>query len=638
MSAHSPAGAAGTASDPGAEVATRILEAWNDYHELFRDFARRARYLFGKRAWRDIQENARRRLLLYTAVIDPLLDELRDGLGARAGDPDLWAHARDAFKALTELREDGEVARTFFNSVSRRAQGTVGIHPRTEFVGDEAIPAIGRGDSGQAPPQGELGLLRFPAGGPADGPLDSLIEQVLETLARAVPLAHLERDARLVAAALTADLADPDSGRVPEIEALEFVPGLFFRNKAAYMVGRIVLRPDDETQVPSAGEADSPPKRREADQDAHPRQQLPAPVTPVVLPLRHDDAGVHVDAVLTRPDEVSVVFGFSRSYFKADIDADAGGPRALVEFLRTLMPRRREDELFTSLGYNRHGKTLLFRSLREHLSRPGASIERAEGVPGLVMLVFTLPSLDVVFKITRDRFAPPKRTNRERVRDRYRLVFLHDRVGRLADAQQFEGLEIPAAAFDPEMLEELLAEAGATVRLADGRVSVDEAWSERRMTPLDVHLARAESAGDVTAERAAILDYGLAVKDLAAAGIFPGDLLLKNFGVTRHGRVIFYDYDELTLLTECNFRDFPSAIHEEDELRPEPWFYVAESDVFPEEFPKFIRIPPDVRDEFMERHGEIFTAAWWQEMQGLSRVGEIADFHPYPESRRLSRD
>ena len=633
MITHSPADYAGTGSEPGDGVASRILDAWEDYHELFRDFARRARYLFGKQAWGDIQENARRRLLLYTAVIDPLLEELSEGLGPRFGDSDLWADARHAFKALTESREDGEVARTFFNSVSRRAQGTVGIHPRTEFVGDEAIPLVDGGDPGRTTRPGDLRLLRFAA----EGPLEDLIQSVLAKLSRAVPLAEPERDARLVAAALNADLADPDTGRVPDIEALEFVPGLFFRNKAAYMVGRIVWRPESSAGSAEAIAAVGSPKRREADSDAHPRQQLQAPVTPVVLPLRHDDAGVHVDAVLTRSNEVSVVFGFSRSYFKADIDADAGGPRALVEFLRTLMPRRREDELFTSLGYNRHGKTLLYRSLREHLSRPGASIERAEGVPGLVMLVFTLPSLDVVFKITRDRFAPPKRTNRDRVRERYRLVFLHDRVGRLADAQQFEGLEIPAAAFDPEMLDELLAEAGATVRVADGRVTVDEAWSERRMTPLDVHLARAEAAGDVAAERSAILDYGLAVKDLAAAGIFPGDLLLKNFGVTRHGRVIFYDYDELTLLTECNFRDFPSAIHEEDELRPEPWFYVAESDVFPEEFPKFIRIPPDVRDEFMERHGEIFTAGWWRKMQESSRAGEISDFHPYPASRRLTR-
>ena len=635
MTTHSPTDGSGTGTGPEAEaLAARIVEAWQDYHELFEDFARRARHLFGKRAWRDIQENARRRLLLYTAVIDPLLEEIRDGLGSHAGDPELWAEARDAFKGLTEARKDGEVARTFFNSVSRRAQGTVGIRPRTEFVGDEAIPDFGHLDSGRVPRQGELRLLRFPA----RGPLETLIESVLEKLARAVPLADPERDARLVAAALTADLTTSDSGRLPGIEALEFVPGLFFRNKAAYMVGRVVLRPEETTDAPRPADDRSSPRRREADRAAHPRQRLRGPVTPLVLPLRHDEEGVRVDAILTHPDEVSVVFGFSRSYFKADIEAGAGGPRALVEFLRTVMPRRREDELFTSLGYNRHGKTLLYRSLREHLSRSGASIERAEGVPGLVMLVFTLSSLDVVFKITRDRFAPPKRTSRDRVRERYRLVFLHDRVGRLADAQQFEGLEIPAGAFDPEMLEELLGEAGSSVRIDEDTVTIDHAYSERRLTPLDVYLSRAEAAGDVEAEKAAMLDYGQAIRDLASANIFPGDLLLKNFGVTRHGRVIFYDYDELTLLTECNFREFPKAIHEEDELRPEPWFYVAESDVFPEEFPKFIRIPPDVLDEFMERHGEIFTADWWRHMQSLSRAGEIADFHPYPVSRRLSRD
>ena len=616
-------------SDPGRPVAERILAAWDDYHDLFRDLARRARYLFGRRAWKDIQENARRRLLLYTAVIDPLLDELRDRLGDDSSSPELWAAARTAFRDLTESREDGEVARTFFNSVSRRAQGTVGIRPHTEFVGDEVLPTAARRPDGPPAPgsPGAARTLRYPAG----DSLEALFEAVLEALAEALPLADRERDARRVAEAVRADLSDPAAGCASPIEALEFLPGLFFRNKAAYLVGRIVH---------DGGEAASDPRsvrRRESDRGTHPRARLSAPITPLVLPLRHDEDGVRVDAVLTRTSEVSVVFGFSRSYFKADLAPDAGGPRAVVEFLRTLMPRRREDELFTALGYNRHGKTLLYRSLREHLSRPGAKIERAEGVPGLVMLVFTLPSLDVVFKITRDRFAPPKRTSRERVRDRYRLVFLHDRVGRLADAQQFEGLEFPAEVFDRELRDELLSEAGATVRESEGCVTIDHAYSERRLVPLDVYLFQAEAAGDHEAERAAMLDYGQAIRDLASASIFPGDLLLKNFGVTRHGRVIFYDYDELSLLSECNFREFPAPIHDEDELRPEPWFFVGEHDVFPEEFPKFIRIPTDVREEFLARHGELFTADWWREMQRRAREGVIADFHPYPESHRLPR-
>jgi isocitrate dehydrogenase kinase/phosphatase len=580
--------------DAGSEVADRVLIAFDDYHEMFRDYARRARHLFLQRTWRGLQENARDRLLLYSAVLDDLLEEIRQRLGESAADPRVWADARDAFARNTEDLDTGEVARTFFNSASRRAQGTVGIRPRTEFVGDAAIP--------DTRPE-VLRLLRYPA----TGSIAEVFRAVLDELGASVPLADPERDARLVAAAVARTLEA--EARSQLMEALEFVPGLFFRNKAAYMVGRIVHGPGDPD----------------------------AAFTPLVIPLRHDTDGVRADAVLMDQDRVSVVFGFSRSYFKADIVPGTGGPRALVEFLRTLMPGRREHELFTSIGYNRHGKTLLYRALRQHLSRPAARIEPAEGVPGLVMLVFTIPSLDVVLKITRDKFAPPKRTNRDRVRDRYRLVFLHDRVGRLADAQQFEGLEFPAGVFEPELLEELLQEAPSTVRKLGDTVTIDHAYSERRLTPLDVHLARAAGRGDADAEYAAILDYGQAIRELAAANIFPGDLLLKNFGVTRHGRVIFYDYDELALLTECNFREFPQAIHEEDEFSAEPWFYVAESDVFPEEFPKFIRIPREARDEFMACHGDLFTASFWKKMQELARSGEVADFFPYPESRRLPR-
>jgi isocitrate dehydrogenase kinase/phosphatase len=224
------------------------------------------------------------------------------------------------------------------------------------------------------------------------------------------------------------------------------------------------------------------------------------------------------------------------------------------------------------------------------------------------------------------------------VRERYRLVFLRDRVGRLADAQEFEGLVFPADRFEPDLLEELLREAKRDVRAENGEVTIDHLYTERRLRPLDVHLERAAAGGDEAAERAALLDYGQAIRDLAAADIFPGALLLKNFGVTRHGRVVFYDYDELSSLEECRFRRLPDAHDEMDALRAEPWFYVAEEDVFPEELPRFLGIPERWREAFEARHGALFTVEFWRRMQERARSGEVVDFFPYPDARRLPRD
>ena len=374
------------------------------------------------------------------------------------------------------------------------------------------------------------------------------------------------------------------------------LPEPFFRNKGAYLVGRWCVGSE---------------------------------IRPFVLALRHPEAGIRVDALLTSSDDLTPVFGFSRSYFHADV----AWPRALVRFLGSIMPRKRRDELYTSIGYNRHGKTQLYRTLSEHLKRPGARFEPAEGAKGMVMTVFTLPSLNVVFKVIRDRFAEPKRTTRKAVRDRYRLVFMHDRVGRLADAQEFEGLQFPADRFADEVLTELQREAGSTVRVEGGSVAIDHLYTERLMVPLDVYLRRAEPE----AARRAVLDYGQAIRDLAAANIFPGDFLLKNFGVSRHGRVIFYDYDELCLVTDCCFRQIPQALHEEDELAAESWFAVGENDVFPEEFPRFLGLRPDLLSSFRQVHGELFETEFWQDMQRRQQAGEIMDFFPYPDSRRLGR-
>jgi isocitrate dehydrogenase kinase/phosphatase len=297
------------------------------------------------------------------------------------------------------------------------------------------------------------------------------------------------------------------------------------------------------------------------------------------------------------------------------------------------MPHKRVDELWTSIGYNKHGKTELWRSLMRHLERPDAKFSFAEGDEGLVMAVFTLPSFNIVFKVIKDTFVAPKNTTRRVVMDKYHLVFRHDRVGRLADAQEFEQLELRRRCFPDDLLEYLVRVAGRTVQADGERVVVRHCYTERRVTPLNLFLKQA----DDNAARDAILDYGNAIKDLAGADIFTGDMLLKNFGVTRNGRVICYDYDELCLLTECNFRRIPPPRFEEDEYSAEPWFHVGEHDVFPEEFRAFLVPPGELRESFLAAHGDLLDLEFWSAVQRRLAAGEIFDFYPYRQTRRLVR-
>jgi isocitrate dehydrogenase kinase/phosphatase len=481
-----------------------------------------------------------------------------------------WLAVKQCYRALVCSRNDAEIAESFFNSVVRRIRGTIGSDPAIDFTAPDEPPD---GD----PPFVTLSTNRLDA---------SAVDEILSLFEWSIPWADRRRDA--ANAASIAAVNDP-------ITAIDVVPAVFYRNKGAYIVSRI---------------------RRDK-----------GPTQPFILALMNGPRGIRVDAALATADEASVVFGFSWSYFHVDIDR----PRALVAFLAAVMPSKRVDELYTAIGYNRHGKTELFRSLMRHLERPDARFELAEGDPGTVMSVFTLPSFNVVFKIIKDAFGFPKRTTRKTVMDRYRFVFVRDRVGRLADAQEFESMEFPRARFAPELLDDLLATCARTVRLDGDRVVVRHLYTERRVTPLNLYLKQATP----DQARDAALDYGTAIKDLAGADIFTGDMLLKNFGVTRHGRVICYDYDELALLSECNFREIPRPADVDEEMAAEPTYYVGDHDVFPEEFRAFLVPPGALRDAFLAAHGDLLDVAWWRDRQTRVRAGELLDLIPYRPHRRL---
>jgi isocitrate dehydrogenase kinase/phosphatase len=565
-----------------ASIARRgaVLVKWGfeKYRAGFRRITRRSQLHFEAADWHGVQGDMVERLTLYVQVVRRVVEELERVFGAVGRDEGLWATMKAEYAALMGGRGDRELAETFFNSVTRKVFTTVGVHAEREFV---CASPEDEDEMGVVPVRTYPGTaLSTPVG-----------QQILDDYAFAVPYADYEGDAKLIGLEIEKAVAAAWPWSSMAYEFVELCEPVFFRNKGAYLVGRVV------------------------------RGEL---CLPLIIALLNRDGRVWVDAVLTTEAEANIVFSFTRSYFHVDVEAPAG----MIQFLRRIMPRKRVAELYTSLGYDKHGKTELYRDLLRHLGRSGDRFEVARGERGLVMLVFTMPSYDCVFKVIRDVFGPTKPMTKSDVRDRYQFVFEHDRAGRLVDAQQFEHLSFPRDWFEPGLLDELLHEASETVRLEGDEVVIRHLYTERRVIPLNLFIREAPE----DAVREAVLDFGRALRDLSATNIFPGDMLLKNFGMTRSGRVVFYDYDELCLLTDVEFRELPQR---DDDGGGEASFYVGPRDVFPEEFIHFFGFPRLLRELFVRVHGDLLRAGWWNQMKERLARGEIVDIHPYRSSRRL---
>lgn len=558
--------------------AKAVASAWSELADRHLIVTRRARHRFEACDWTGLASDHVERLDLYARAAIDTAERLRHTLEDKVHDSMVWAGMKAVYAVLVSSRPDTELAETFFNSVTRKIFTTVGVDPRIEFV-----------DSDVVAPSAASSILKT-----YERPTSpaALIERILRDTGLDAEWRSLDDDAAEAGERIADRLAAV--GGLQGIDRAEVVVPLFFRGSGAAIIGKVYSG---------------------------------SQVLPLVIVLGHLDDGIRVDAVLLTENEASIFFSFTRSYFFVN----AVGPQPLVHFLGTLMPRKRTAELYISLGYTKHGKTELYRELRRHLSVSPDRFVATRGTPGLVMVVFTLPGFDVVLKIIRDRFGAPKTVTRDRVLNRYRLVFRHDRAGRMVDAQEFEYLTLPRDRFDPDLLAYLTEHCSRTVDVGGDTVTIRHAYVERRVTPLDVYLKEARLSD---AERA-IDDYGQAIKDMAASGIFPGDMLMKNFGVTRHGRVVFYDYDELQTLEECNFRSLPDTDDAADAMSAQPWFPVGPDDVFPEEFRNFLGLQGRLREVFEAKHADIFEAATWQRWQKMRADGQRIEIFAYRDDARL---
>jgi isocitrate dehydrogenase kinase/phosphatase len=566
-------------------IAGVLLEGFDRHYALFRDCARAAKRHFEAGNWLAIGHVAGDRIDFYDRRVNEAVERLERMFGASFGGPladELWARVKRHFIGLIVDHRQPECAETFFNTASCRMLHRSYYNNRFLFV----RPAISTEYLDAATPSYRSYYPR------RKGLRATLIDVVLDfRLERR--FADFRRDLRNVLAAVRRHLPHPFT---PDVNLqIEVLGNLFFRNQTAYGVGRIVNG---------------------------------AQAWPFAVALKHDaDGRLYVDTLLMDPRQLALLFSANRAYFLVDMEV----PSAYVAFLRSIVPERTAAELYTMVGLQKQGKTIFFRDFLDHLQHSTDSFTVAPGIKGLVMGVFTLPSYPYVFKVIRDDIAPIKDTTRERVQEKYALVKHHDRAGRMTDTLEYSHVAFPLDRFSPALLRELEALAPSQIEREGDRVIVRHVYIERRLTPLNLFVA----AADAVAVRRALHDYGDALRELAAVNIFAGDLLFKNFGVTRYGRVVFYDYDEIEYLTDCRFRAIPPAPAGFDETSGEPWYPVGPHDVFPEEFATFLLTDERLRRAFMERHAELLTPQWWDSMARANADSRAREVLSYPDSARF---
>ncbi len=576
------------------DVARAMLDGFNRHYRLFRDASAGAKARFENADWHGQQRAQRERIEYYDQRVNEAVARLRGEFHVDDLSMDSWQQVKLHYIGLLTDHHQPELAETFFNSVTAKL-----LH-RSYFKNDFIFvrPAVSteyiENDEPAAAPT-------YRAYYPTRESLHQTLVRIVDNFQLQCEFEQLDTDAAAVLEAMQLRVGLRFAEwRLRANFQIQVLSSLFFRNKGAYIVGKVI---NGFTEIP------------------------------MCLPLVYNGNGrLVIDTALFSEDELLLVFSFARAYFMVDMEV----PSAYVQFLRGLMPRKPRAELYNALGLQKHGKNLFYRDLLQHQRHSSDRFRIAPGIKGMVMLVFDLPSFPYVFKCIKDFYPPQKETTREQIKGKYLLVKQHDRVGRMADTLEYSNVAFPRSRFEDELVAELKHFCGSLVEEDGDMLVIRHLYIERRMIPLNIYLQDASEAGDRDAIERAVVEYGNAIKDLVAANIFPGDMLWKNFGVTRHGKVVFYDYDEIEYITDCNFRRVPTPRNEEEEMSGEVWYSVGPKDVFPETFGPFLLGNPGVREVFMKHHADLLDAAFWQTHKDRIKAGHVHDVFPYEPAKRFA--
>jgi len=564
-------------------MAKTILNGFRSYFADYLNSTLSAKARYEKADWHGVRQANVERLELYKYKITQTVQYLEMVTNKDIANLSLWGEAKTAYTQLVFNFPNFEIAETFFNSVFSD------IHDHDK-INDDIIYVL----SSQLleAPEAEYSIFVRYEG----EDFRETFQRIIEESEFSLPKEDLTLDLDCIMGVFGQEVIPNIQGPHSAVK-FDLLESTFYRGKAAYMVGRVV---DGDNTFPM-----------------------------VLVILNNEEGSLYVDTALFTVDELSVVFSFTHNHFMVD----APLPYQYAHFLKSLMPNKLDYEIYNAMGFPKHAKTEFYRQLVGHLNTSKDQFIIAPGIKGMVMTVFTLPSYNIVFKIIKDKFAPPKEVTHQIVREKYRLVSRSDRIGRMADTQEFDDLIFPLNRFSDALVEELQAVAGSQIEIRGDKLLIRHLYTERYMTPLNIYLETANKEE----MQSAMEEYGNCIKQLAAANIFPGDMPLKNFGVTRHGRVVFYDYDEIATLTKCNFRKIPEPRTEQEEMQSGTWYTVGPDDIFPEEFRLFFSGNMKARKIFDEMHSDLYDMSFWQNLQTQIRDGYVVDVFPYRRAKRFNR-
>ena len=565
-------------------IAELILSGFRNHYKLFQAITAKAPLAFANRDWQKINEISKLRISHYDDRVNETIAKLKSLNEQQiiTLDQTCWLETKQLYQQFLCFHPQAELAETFYNSVFCR------LFHRRYFNNDFIFVKATLADAPALPMEVEYRSYH-----PVVDGLRPTIRKIINQFDFKAPFVDLERDIRLLVKAFYKQA--PDTHHQAWQMRFDILQAPFYRNKAAYIVGRVVSE---------------------------------SGVQPFIIAvLHHEDKGLYLDALLTKSSQMRVIFGFARAYFMVETHA----PSALVRFLNQLMPNKTLAELYNAIGFHKQGKTEFYREFLSHLDHSNDQLVIAPGTPGMVMMVFTLPSFGYVFKVIKDTFGESKPFGRDTVLKRYQLVKSHDRVGRMADTIEYSNVVFPLARFDSKLLAELHKTIGSSMIIEGEWLIIKHLYIERRMTPLNLYL---ENASEQQAFEA-IEEYGQALKEMIAVNIFPGDMLLKNFGVSKHNRIIFYDYDEVQYLTDMNFRALPKAKSYDDYLTNEQSYSVAPQDVFPEQLCTFVTANPVYKQYLLSTHPELEDPAYWRQAQYNYKQGVVSHIYPYPAAQRF---
>ena len=560
-----------------------ILNGYDSYIINFNRITERIPGNFMNRDWKQLHADHKERLRLYKDHLRDIIRSCKDLLQDKVGDRRTWQMLKSSYQKAILNKDDRELAGTFFNSVFRKVYPGKVIDEELMFYNLPGLQTSGEID----------GSLFYNY--PAQKNLHAAFTKILNDFDFGVPYYQKEIDINHLVESVNKVILS--RYKATSETTTQILRDVFYRNKAAYLIGRTFLGNK---------------------------------WMPFIIPFVHNEKGVFADSLIFDPNIISGIFSYTRSYFMAPLNI----PSHTVQFLQSVIQHKRPYELYNAIGFNKHGKTAFYKDFISHLENSNDHFILAEGIKGMVMTVFTLPSYNIVFKLIKDHFEPPKNMTRQQVKEKYKLVGLHDRIGRMADTHEFENFRLPLHRIDPALMKELKTNVNSLLSIEEDTLIIKHLYIERRLKPLNLYLEECS----LEAAKHAVDDYAKAILQMAKANIFPGDMMTKNFGVTRQNRVIFYDYDEIEFLDHMNFRHKPKPETYDQIYASRPWYEIKENDVFPEDFKRFMIGRQDVKAYFIQSNPDLFDPEYWSGIQAKLRKGELIHAFPYPEAMRFRPD